>query len=751
MEVFSLKKINKKIILYLSIMLVCLFISNSVFAEDVSDSTIAIEDDNALEIDSIDITQAEDSNEQVTLDDTVNEDISNIEDEKLAEDSSETVIKSTNSENTYQATANTDQNYVVGTTITKHVDINDGETHTYKDVTFKGCSGERGGAIYVSNGKLVLTGCTFENNHATGSSNIGGGAIHIGPGCSATITDCTFTNNYAKNGNGGAISIYANNVKIEGCTFNGNYEEHSYGGAIFWSGANGKLINTQFKNNKAKSEGGAIKVQSSATSLTIDGCTFTSNVANGANGGAINWVGKKGVVKNSRFTYNKASNGEGGAIYWNGASGSITGTYFASNYAKNGGALRVTTQGTNVKVTSCNFEKNQAAKDGGAIEWGAKSGAIAKTRISQNQAKDYGGGVKVAATATGLKITGSTIQYNKAVAHDGGGVSLCAKGMIFANDKFIGNYAGQEGGAIEASTSKGHARATATLKNCQFTSNQAKKAGGAVFTGITTFKFNKCTFTKGKSVNGGAIYSQDKTTIVYSTFTSNKGTWGGAIFSVGKLTASHNEFSKNYASNTGGAVHVNLGTASFNNNKFLSNHGKNFGGAICTTKSTVTSKGDVFYKNKAKTSSGGVLVQKGSKFTAKGSYFIKNTAKYYKDVSNSGKASIDNNWWGNTIKNKKAAPGKSKVNGVKVKKWLVLKISHKKAQVILDLRYNQAGKKVGGQGTKIPTKFTATNGKITSPKMSYGKATAKLTKKASSKKSTVRGTVYGVKSPAIKF
>ena len=185
-----------------------------------------------------------------------------------------------------------------------------GTLNVNKGVKFtNNATGGNGGAISVTAGTLTVNGGTFGDENKALSGNYGG-AINIQPSddgtVTATIENATFEKNTSAN-NGGVINIAANtDVTINGCKFKDN--SGSNGGAIFI--ANGSRVTIEectFSSNTATEYGGAIVNKNKAQDkVTIKNCTFTSNTAK--YGGAISLENKSyTVLKDCTFTSNEAS------------------------------------------------------------------------------------------------------------------------------------------------------------------------------------------------------------------------------------------------------------------------------------------------------------------------------------------------------------------------------------------------------------------------------------------------------------
>lgn len=139
-----------------------------------------------------------------------------------------------------------------------------------------------GGAIYVDQGIVTITGSLFEGND-TGSE---GGAIYLNECSVSRILRNTFLENYADD-SGGAINDDCDNdavVTVESNTFRRNSTE-DYGAAFD---------------------------HDSDSLLTFRGNRFTANSVSDGTGGAV-WVGEARFYKN-RFESNSATDC-GGAVY----------------------------------------------------------------------------------------------------------------------------------------------------------------------------------------------------------------------------------------------------------------------------------------------------------------------------------------------------------------------------------------------------------------------------------------------------
>ena len=211
---------------------------------------------------------------------------------------------------------------------------------TVKSCRFEDCSAGSGGAIRAY-GKCQILDCVFVKNHAGRAecmqSYEHGGAIYLKGGSGALVKGCTFNENSAGRF-GGAISIAANDVRIEDCVFNSNYVDDS-----------------------VKQKGGAIFVESDSkigdTGFQITRCTFNNN----------GYDGNKHYCK------------YGGAIYFDERIivGHISYCNFTGNGAsKEGGAVYASSDSKFLNFKGCLFTKNRVEKYGGGIYLDSKSSTI---------------------------------------------------------------------------------------------------------------------------------------------------------------------------------------------------------------------------------------------------------------------------------------------------------------------------------------------------------------------------------------
>ena len=157
---------------------------------------------------------------------------------------------------------------------------------------FKNNYADYGGAIYGSNGNIIIKDSTFYNNSA-----IDGGAINL-EYCNTTIINTKFNKNSAVYGGAAYLDTNLNNIH------NTNFENNqaNVGAGIFTTGGILNIQNTQFNKNTAEDEyanGGAIFI--SQTQTQIDNSIFNENKATGtiASASAIYSASSLGLTINN--------------------------------------------------------------------------------------------------------------------------------------------------------------------------------------------------------------------------------------------------------------------------------------------------------------------------------------------------------------------------------------------------------------------------------------------------------------------
>lgn len=472
-------------------------------------------------------------------------------------------------------------------------------TVTFKNIIFQHANKNSGCAIYNS-GTLIIDNCQFINNTAT----IRGAAICNNDTGILTITNSKFTGNTAlnnSNNSNGAAIYNRGSLNVDNCQFDNNVAYYR-GAAIYSKLGNLNVVNSKFSNNYVTSgSGGAIFT---LVTSVIQNCVFEDNYAESSNeirGGAVHCDAESKIIS-CTFIGNKAKSStksHGGAIYCN----------------------------ANSEITDCIFTGNKGESSttsyGGAVYLSKGTYTLNRCTFSNNEVANHGGAIFIYKNADSVTINNCEFKNNKASKEDGGAISSAAKKLMIINSKFTGNYAYEDGGAVDTYSDDGKI-ITVNIENSIFESNTGRKSAGAIYLGTKTsqniknsqFKNNKasvagalyvedqyasidnCVFTGNSATKittvydknnkvvkqcGGAIYNKGAyVKITNSNFNGNSASDGGALFNKGTMDVYYNTITNNNAEDCGGAYNE-AGTMNVYYNTITYNKAK-YGGALLNKK-----------------------------------------------------------------------------------------------------------------------------------------------------------------------
>ncbi|MEO6251878.1 MAG: T9SS type A sorting domain-containing protein [Ferruginibacter sp.] len=210
---------------------------------------------------------------------------------------------------------------------------------------------------------ITVQGIKFENGYLT-SDPYGGAAICAGGGSgeSLTLTDCIFDNNILPSGAFGGAAVcmqVSGNLTVDNCTFTNNVSNDADGGAVYFTifsgpGYTGDLLitNSAFTGN----------------SVVLPG-TGTSN------GGALAFTGQEGIagsfnvtINNNTFTNNTAD-GSGGAISAHNSPNLSTSQIHFNRFLNNTSTLSSAT-------SALNFVNSDGSVNAENNWWGCNTGPI---------------------------------------------------------------------------------------------------------------------------------------------------------------------------------------------------------------------------------------------------------------------------------------------------------------------------------------------------------------------------------------
>ena len=294
-----------------------------------------------------------------------------------------------------------------------------------------GFSGDGGGLGVFDGVNLSLENSLVENNQSV-TLNPRGGGLFFGDAGSSVISNTIINNNFADGNGGGLVVLDSHQLSIENSTFSNNHANNN-GGAIDSNtgAATIRAVDSRFVGNTSLGDGGAISLN--AASLIVDGTEFEGNVADGW-GGAINVHSNEIVptyvgLTDTTFVDNRSVFGKGGAISTVGDL-SIEEGYFEGNQATEGGAISFQSEtsllpngstfyGTSL-VDRSTFRGNHATSTGGAIRLnGFHDLVLSNSTLYENTAQEDGGAVRITGNRPG-RSTFVNSTFTRNIADDDG-------------------------------------------------------------------------------------------------------------------------------------------------------------------------------------------------------------------------------------------------------------------------------------------------------------------------------------------
>ncbi len=323
------------------------------------------------------------------------------------------------------------------------MNVGDGVDLALNDVTLSGGHSQvHAGGVYAYRGDLTLDNVVMEDNHGGDrsyvaafyqlyDSNSYGGAIYVGDG-DLTITGSLLTGNTAVaefcyddpvygvycqySGRGGAIFHHTGNLIIRESTISYN-EAFRDGGGLFFDGGDitydayyepiaasddtAEIDDSQFTNNVAGSYGGGIYHEHGA--MTIRRTTISGNQAD-SGGGIYQEISPLALIEVT-LDDNYARE-DGGAVYSDGPLTILRSTLSNNDSDSDGGAIYVSDYGS-VAVTNSTISGNTSSGDGGGIYFGMVededgdlfnlypplNNTLDHVTVTNNDAGDQGGGI----------------------------------------------------------------------------------------------------------------------------------------------------------------------------------------------------------------------------------------------------------------------------------------------------------------------------------------------------------------------
>jgi len=356
---------------------------------------------------------------------------------------------------------------------------------------------------WFTSSDIKIDGMIAKNSYFTDNSVLNNDGAKIGSEGTSKPTD-------SRNGGGfyfNACNYDINNITIDNCKANS-------GGALVLASGKGKINNSTFSNNTALKNGGGIYL-SNENGTIISNSKIINNSANIGGGIYINNTNSNIELDNIEISGNKATTSSGGGIY---AYGTLTingnKTKITDNEASTyGGGLMIKTKAI---VNNGLFENNKALKNnGGGIKVDSKAFLVLNNgKIKNNYAKTNGGGIEYV-KASNIDVKGGTVKYNKA-DQNGDDIYPVNEELLskLSIEYFYIDIVNGNGGKVEPSTNEVKSGDSQTYT---FTPNSGYQIKNVIIDGtdkgsIKEYKFEKVNtdhkievnFEKIKSSSGGS-------------------------------------------------------------------------------------------------------------------------------------------------------------------------------------------------------------------------------------------------------
>ncbi|MEW6775503.1 MAG: tandem-95 repeat protein [Bdellovibrionota bacterium] len=295
------------------------------------------------------------------------------------------------------------------------------------------------------------------------------------------------------------------------------------------------------------------------------------------------------TVINGAPTDQGGGNGFGGGLYAVNAAGvTIANCTFFNNVAlTSGGAIYASNSGLTLTDTEINVNRAFNQNGGGIFIGTGSTVTITDGNISSNESSWAGGGIY--SLNSTLSLTDTAVENNSTGTDGGGGVYYEGPAALnVVNTVFENNLTFGAGGGLSLSS------ALPTMHSFSSTIflGNAGSLGGGLFVDNTTATLLDMTFYGNGGLTGGAIYAGSSTlSLENSRFLQNQandfftnghpeGSGGGLYNSASALTLINAVFFGNYASNNGGAVSETDAQTVITNASFFSNSANLEGGAF---------------------------------------------------------------------------------------------------------------------------------------------------------------------------
>lgn len=466
--------------------------------------------------------------------------------------------------------------------------LNGGTINIYGGIFYNNEAGSTGGFIYCTSGIFNVYDGIFANHYSNSNGAVFNVNFATTTSGSVNLTGGVFVNNSTKS-NGGAIQVSKGSITMENATVYNNsaangaflyvstgtlrvnnslvYDNTSvnHGGAIYMKSGEVEILggyigiekddfNNTRSNKSTNGNGGAIYI--SGGTMTVDGGTITSNIAESQNGGAVFIDGGTFTVNNGNL-YNNEAFASGGGAYIDGGTFTLNGGNIYSNKAPDGGGIFANGGETLIKAGNIGLKDSKGniatTGNGGGINIAGGNVTISGGVVGYNTAANLGGGLYL--DGGKFNMNSGSIQNNEAI--NGAGSYITNSTFNLTGGTFSHNQAEQSGGGFFVGDNS-----IVTLSNGEVKNNTAQNGSGFYQTQTTnqtkTELTGNCIVTENQTINGNGagVYIDGGSTfrMIGGKITYNEATLTN--------TLSNTVTAKESTAGVGGGVYILKGTFS---------------------------------------------------------------------------------------------------------------------------------------------------------------------------------------------
>jgi hypothetical protein len=365
--------------------------------------------------------------------------------------------------------------------------------------------------------------------------------FYVGPSGDLELVDLYLENGYETQG-GGAIRVDEGRLALGQCVL---MNSHSVSGGAIFNGNGGRVVvrDSVLRNNSAGFEGGAI--WNFGGTVEIDSYSVIDHNEADFGGSAIYFDGGDLSITNSTIRANSSGRG-GSAIRLDGGTASLQHV----NIADNQGA-GISFSGTSLTISDSQIRKNQARRGAGLYLHNGDVTIDQGTRIYENIADEYGGGIYISYLPT-VTLEDCTITDNQAGIAGGG----------------IGNSPDQHDPTI-------------SLSKCTISGNSTAGQGGGLYIHSGAWDIDASTISENTASEGGGIYNHGFLKMLNSTISSNRADRGGGLLHDSPAVANLSFLTlvENTATSSGGGLQVDSTYVHITNSLVAENAPRNCQGA----------------------------------------------------------------------------------------------------------------------------------------------------------------------------